>query len=138
MDCDAYCRAYFIDPQPEPRFQFSDAFHVALYFEEYDAAIRYYTQVLGPPAYVEGAGTRGWRIGAGWLTLFKGGSGGPQNVEVIFTMATPAEAERLQGAFIAAGGVGEAPSAELMYEPIRFCAVRDPFGTDIVIISPLE
>ena len=138
MDYDAYRRAFFADPQPEPRFQFSDAFNVALYFEKYDAVVDYYTRVLGPPAYIEGEGTRGWRVGAGWLTLFHGGSGGPQNIEVIFWMATPTEAERLQGAFIAAGGEGFDPSDELMYEPVRFCAVRDPFGTDILIISPLQ
>jgi hypothetical protein len=25
-----------------------------------------------------------------------------------------------------------------MYEPIRFCPVADPFGTNILIISPLS
>jgi hypothetical protein len=24
----------------------------------------------------------------------------------------------------------------LMYEPVRYCPVRDPFGTDLLIISP--
>ena len=138
MDYDAYRRAFFADPQPEPRFLFSDAFNVALYFEEYGAAVDYYTRVLGPPAYTEGKGTRGWQIGIGWLTLFQGGSGGPQNIEVIFRLSTSAEAERLQSAFIAAGGEGLDPSDELMYEPVRYCPVRDPFGTDILIISPLQ
>jgi hypothetical protein len=52
-------------------------------------------------------------------------------------MKTPAEAERLQAAFIKAGGSGEPPSDELMYEPIRFCAVQDPFGTSILVVSDL-
>ncbi|MCB8953671.1 MAG: hypothetical protein H6650_16825 [Ardenticatenales bacterium] len=46
--------------------------------------------------------------------------------------------EPLQTAFFAAGGAGIAPSDQLMYEPIRACPVTDPFGTNILIISPLE
>ena len=137
MDYEAYRKATFTDPEPEPRQRFSGSFGVTLYFEAYEAAIGYYQQVLGPPAYVEGAGTRGWRIGSGWLTLLQGQTGGPQNVEVAFWMESVEEAETLQRAFIAAGGEGPAPSDQLMYVPIRSCPVRDPFGTDILIVSPL-
>jgi hypothetical protein len=52
-------------------------------------------------------------------------------------MQTPAEAERLQAAFIKAGASGKAPSDQMMYEPIRFCPVQDPFGTSILIVSAL-
>ena len=52
-------------------------------------------------------------------------------------MKTPKEAERLQAAFIEAGGTGPGPSDQLIYEPIRSCPVRDPFGTDILIAAPL-
>jgi hypothetical protein len=45
-------------------------------------------------------------------------------------------ADRLQAAFIAAGGAGPEPTDTLMYEPVRYCPVRDPFGTDLLIISP--
>lgn len=138
MDYQTYRAAYFVDPEPEPRFAFSGSFGVTLYFAAYAAAVAYYTQVLGPPAYVEGSGTRGWRIGSGWLTLLRGNSGGPQNVEVAFWMRTPAEAEALQRAFIAAGGKGSAPSDQLMYAPIRACPVQDPFGTDLLIVGPLQ
>jgi len=138
MDYEAYRKAYFADPMPESRYRFSGSFGVTLYFEAFDAAVGYYRQVLGPPAYVEGEGTRGWAIGAGWLTLLQGKSGGPRNVEVTFRLETPAEAERLQRAFIEAGGAGPAPSDQLMYEPIRACPVRDPFGTEMMIISPLD
>jgi hypothetical protein len=71
------------------------------------------------------------------LTLLKGKKGNPKNVELNIIMQTPQEADRLQAAFIEAGGVGEPPSDQLMYEPIRFCPVVDPFGTNILIISPL-
>jgi hypothetical protein len=137
MDYDRYRRAHFVDPRPEPRYEFTGSFGVALYFEGFDRAIRYYGRVLGPPAYVEGEGTRGWSVGGGWLTLLRGASGNPVNVEVTFQMETPQEAERLQRAFIDAGGEGSAPSDELMYEPIRSCPVRDPFGTQLLIISRL-
>ncbi len=63
--------------------------------------------------------------------------GGPQNVEVAFEVETIDEAEKLQRAFIAAGGRGQAPSDQLMYRPIRSCPVVDPFGTEIMILSPL-
>ncbi|HLF37033.1 MAG TPA: VOC family protein [Anaerolineales bacterium] len=137
MDFDSYRKTYFIDPAPDPRFSFADSFGVTIYFESFEAAIAYYEQVLGPPGYVEGEGTRGWRIGSGWLTLLRGKAGNPQNVEVAFEVETVDEAERLQRAFIAAGGRGQAPSDQLMYRPIRSCPVVDPFGTEIMILSPL-
>ena len=137
MDYEAYRKAYFAEPMPGPRYAFQDSFNVSLYFEEYDAVVSYYTKVLGPPAYVEGEFTRGWPIGSGWLTLLKGRTGSPRNVEVAFTLESAAEAERLQAAFIEAGGEGPAPSDQLMYEPIHSCPVRDPFGTELLIISPL-
>jgi hypothetical protein len=137
MDYDTYQQEYFVDPPPKPRFDFSGAFSATLFYEDYQAAVAYYERALGPPAYVEGKGTRGWRIGEGWLTLLWGKSGNPQNVEIIFVMPTPAEAEALQQALIEAGGQGSPPSDELMYEPIRFCAVTDPFGVGLLVISPL-
>jgi hypothetical protein len=137
MNYQEYRTAYFADPAPEPRYRFSGSFGVTLFFEEFDSAMGYYRQVLGPPAYVEGEGTRGWAIGSGWLTLLRGKSGNPRNVEVTLQVETSEEAEQLQRAFIEAGGEGPAPSDQLMYEPIRSCPVRDPFGTEILIISPL-
>lgn len=137
MDYDAYRKAYFAKPQPQPRYQFSGAFGVTLYFEDYDDAVSYYQEVLGPPAYQEGAGTRGWPIGNGWLTLLQGKHGSPTNVEVMFVTGSVQEAEALQSAFIAAGGRGTPPSDQLMYTPVRSCPVVDPFGTELLIVSPL-
>jgi len=135
MDYEAYKNAYITDPPPESRFLFSGLSGVALLIEDFDSAVDYYQRVLGPPAYVEGRGTRGWRIGSDWLTLLQAKSGAPQNMEVILTTETPEEAERLQHAFIEAGGKGPPPSDQLMYEPVRYCPVRDPFGIDILVIS---
>jgi hypothetical protein len=137
MDYHSYRDAYFVKPAPEARFAYSGAFGVTLFYEAFEAATAFYEQVLGPPTYVEDDDTRGWRIGEGWLTLIKGEDGTSRHVEVQVMVATSEEAERLQLAFIEAGGKGPAPSDQLMYEPIRSCPVRDPFGVDWLVFSPL-
>ena len=137
MDYEEYRKSFFVKPQPKQRFTFMDSFGVTLYFADYDAAVNYYEQVLGSPNYVEGEGTKGWSIGNGWLTLLRGKEGNPRNVEITFEVETPSEAEKLQREFIEAGGAGEEASDQLMYRRIRFCPVVDPFGTNILIISPL-
>jgi len=138
MDYESYRRNYFVDPQPEPRFEYLGLHGVTLFFSDFEAAVEYYTRVLGAPAYVEGPGTRGWRFGNTWLTLLKWEKSSPRNVEINIVMKTSQEAERLQTAFIEAGGNGEPPSDQLMYEPVRFCPVVDPFGTNILIFSRLS
>lgn len=137
MDLEAYRRAFFVDPPPEPRFAFTGAFGATLYFEDFGAAVSFYAAALGPPAYVEGDGTRGWPVGAGWLTLLRGADGNPRNVEVTFEVATVEAAERLQAAFVAAGGRGAPPHDVWMYRPARACPVADPFGTELMIVAPL-
>ena len=135
MDYQTYKKSYFVEPPPPPKYEFVGLHGVALYFKEYEAAVDYYSQVLGPPAYVEGKFTKGWQIGNIWLTLFPSQAGNPENAEIHFLLKTPQEAEKLQRAFIDAGGTGEAPSQQLMYEPLWYCPVRDPFGTSILILS---
>jgi len=135
MEYEEYKKAYFVDPQPEPLFDFTQAGGPTLWFADYDAAIEFYTEVLGPPNYVEGDATNGWQIGSSLLTLFAGGDGHPTNVEIGLLMASPEEAEHLHRAFIQAGGTGADPTDELMYAPIRYCPVTDPFGTDFMIFA---
>ena len=135
MNYAEYRQAYFVEPTPVARFAFTGIHGATLFFEAYADAVAFYTEVLGPPAYVEGDHTRGWQLGNTWLTLLKGTSGAPQNVEVPIVMPTVAEAERLQATFLAAGATGQAPSDQLMYAPVRSCPVTDPFGTDILIYS---
>jgi len=138
MDYAAYRKAYFTDPAPEPRFAISGVFDIALHFELYDEALAFYNRVLGPPAYVEGDSTHGWRVGGSWLTLFPARQGNPINAEITLLMESPAEAERMQEAFIEAGGTGEELFNDMMYEPLRFCPVVDPFGTKFLIVARLE
>jgi hypothetical protein len=137
MDYDQYQERFFVDPSPRPRYEFVGTFGVTLYYEDFEEAVEFFTQVLGPPAYVEGIGTRGWKIGDGWLTLLKGTRGNPLNVEVSLVMGSIRGAERLHKAIIDAGGSGEEPSDQLMYEPIRYCAAFDPWGVGLLVISPL-
>ena len=137
MDFDAYHKAYFRYPPPEPRFRFNGSFGATLYFQDLEAAVAFYERVLGPPSYVEGDGTRGWPIRDGWLTFLQGRQGNPRNVEITLELDTVEEAEALQREFIAAGAIGPAPSDQLMYRPVRSCPVVDPFGLEVMIISPL-
>ena len=136
MDYETYRKKYFTEPVPEPRFKFVGLYGTTLYFQDYEVAVDYYQQVLGSPAYVEGESTKGWRIGDTWLTLLRGVGGSPLNVEVMIITGTPQEADRLQRAFIEAGGQGPEPVDTLMYEPIRMCPVTDPFGTNLLIYCP--
>jgi hypothetical protein len=133
-----YQKAFFTDPEPTQRFDFNWSFGVTLFFETFTKAVAYYTEVLGSPGYVEGAWTRGWRIGNGWLTILKGKSGNPANVEITLEVETVEQAEKLQSAFINAGGKGTPPSNQMMYVPIRACPVTDPFGTELLIICKLD
>ncbi len=137
MNYQEYQKAYFVNPQPEPRFHFAGTFGLTLYYQDFDAAVAFYEQVLGVAGYQEGADTRGWRIGQGWLTLLRGKQGNPQNVEITFELDTPAAAEAMQQAFIQAGAQGIAPSDQLMYTPVRICPVTDPFGVDVMIFAQL-
>jgi len=138
VDYETYRKAYFTDPTPESRFDFSGMGGATLYFVDFVEAVAYYTAVLGEPAYAEGDDTRGWRMGSSWLTLLRGGDGAPRNTEVGVVMKSAGEAERLQATFVEAGGTGTDPSDQLMYDPIRSCPVTDPFGTDILIFAPVQ
>ncbi|MCB2223510.1 MAG: hypothetical protein KQH83_04970 [Actinobacteria bacterium] len=137
MDYDEYRARFYADPAPEPRFGFAGAGGPVLFVAPYAEAVAFYTRVLGPPGYVEGDTTRGWRIGSAWLTLFPAREGAPSNTEIGIVMETPGEADRLHAAFLAAGATGEAPTDQLMYEPIRSCPLIDPFGTRLLVYAPL-
>jgi hypothetical protein len=136
MDYETYRKKYFTDPMPQPCFGFAGLHGLTLFFVDYAPALDFYTRVLGPASYVEGEYTHGWQIGDTWLTLLKGQAGNPQNVEIMLVMQTRSDVERLQAAFIAAGGVGDAPADQLMYTPVYSCSVQDPFGTNILIYCP--
>ena len=134
MDYEAYGKSFFTNPALLPRFEFADLFGITLYFEEYDEAVSYYSRVLGPPAYVEGDYTRGWRLGDIWLTLLRAAGGNPRNAEIQLMMANDDEASRLQAAFSEAGGDIDEPVEVLMYEAVKIYPISEPFGTAILLV----
>ena len=137
MDYETYRERHFVDPPPEPRFRTEGLAGCALYLRDYDAAVDFYSTVLGPPAYVEGEYTRGWRLGSAWLSLFPG-EAPPAAVEVHVRLVDPNDVDRMHAALVAAGATGPAPSDEFMYDPIRFGQVTDPFGVTFVLVADLE
>ncbi len=134
MDYEAYRKAFFTDPAPVSKHSFADVFGIALFFEEYEEAIAYYSSVLGQPGYVEGENTRGWKLGDIWLTLLRAAGGNPRNAEIQLMMADEEEASRLQEAFSEAGGDIEEPVEVLMYEAVKIYPISDPFGTAILLV----
>jgi hypothetical protein len=137
MDYETYRRRNFVDPPPTARFRVDGLAGVALYLPHYEDAVRFYAAVLGPPAYVEGESTHGWRLGDAWLTLFPGDRE-PAATEIHLRLADSVEVDRLHAAFLAAGATGPPPSNEYMFDPIRFGQVTDPFGTVIVLVADLD
>ncbi|MEN8242022.1 MAG: VOC family protein [Chloroflexota bacterium] len=137
MDYETYRKNFFTDPLPEQRFAFAGLFGATLYYQDYPAALAFYTEVLGPPAYIEGEHTHSWTVGSTWLTLFPSKGGDPTNLEVGFYVETPEEVDRLTNAFITAGAKGEPPIDTMMHVPVRMSVLTDPFGVNIAVIARL-
>ena len=138
MDYEAYRRDYFVEPEPPAKYGYGEPFGFALFFEAYEKAVAFYGAVFGPPAYVEGEFTRGWRLGGTWLTLLKSAKGDPSNAEIELTMTSEEDAARLQQAFFEAGGSIEEPAEVLMYEPVKIFPASDPFGTDYLFVVRVD
>ena len=135
MDFEEYKKKYFIYPQPTQKFNFAGILGTALFYQDYQAALEFYTKVLGPPAYIEGKNTHSWILGETWLTLFPSKEGNPTNIEVPFWVKNGEEVDILYQAFISAGAVGDPPINTLMGEPVRMCVLTDPFGVSISVVS---
>lgn len=138
MDFQPYKKKYYVEPTPKQQFEFDGLQGAVLFIEDYSAAVDFYQQVLGPPAYVEGENTKGWQLGDTWLTLFPAKHGNPTNMELNIVMKTAKEADRLQQAFVDAGAQGSEAHDTIMYVPIHACPVTDPFGVSILIYSRIE
>ena len=137
MDYESYRKKYFVQPAPKPKYAFAGILGATLYYQDYAAALAFFEQVFGPPAYVEGEHTHGWQIGEGWLTVFPSRQGNPTNVEIPIYVQTPAEVDRLYAGFLAAGATGTAPEDVLMYQPVRSCILTDLFGVEFMIVCVL-
>ncbi|RMH70255.1 MAG: VOC family protein [Gemmatimonadetes bacterium] len=130
-------------PTQSPHFHIVGVNYISIYVKDYEAALAFYSHVLGKPAFQEKT-TRGWSLGNTWLTLFpaKAGTnptGNPQNMEFAIQVATPDEVDRLHQAFLDAGATDTwTPEDTWMYENMRFGAIDDPFGVRIDIYCPLK
>lgn len=138
MDYESYRRKYFRDPQPKQRFAIEGLHGVALYYEDYAAAIEFFNQVFGPPNYSEGENTRGWQLGGNWLTVFPSSAGYPQNNEAHILLRNATEVNSLRQAFLDAGAQGDPPEQALMYEPLTMAIVTDPFGGTWLLLCRRE
>jgi uncharacterized glyoxalase superfamily protein PhnB len=105
-----------------------------LYFQDYTGALVFYSEVFGPPAYIEGEHTHAWILGDTWLTLFPAKEGGPQNVEVLLYLDTSDELDRLYAALVSAGAEGSPPEDTLMFVPVRIAVLKDPFGGMLTLV----
>jgi len=132
------------DVEKKDRFKIVDLNYVSLYYDDFQTAIDFYTQVFGAPENMdEGGEIISWRMGATWLTLFPAKEAAhpgknPRNAEFAIQVAEPDEVDALYQAFIEAGAKkGWEPFDTDMYESMRFSYVDDPFGVRIDIICPL-
>ncbi|MEJ2759557.1 MAG: hypothetical protein P8046_13835 [Anaerolineales bacterium] len=134
MDFEEYRARYFTDPSPKPKYPFIGVCGATLFYQEYPAALAFFRQVFGEPAYVEGDFTHGWRIGESWLTVFPAKEGSPANLEVPVYLQTAEAVDALYAAFIAAGAMGDPPQNTLMYVPVYMTVVTDPFGVLFTLV----
>lgn len=132
-------------PPDHRPFRIVDLNYVSLYVQDLPAAIAFYSQVFGPPEVVdERKAVHGWRMGATWLTLFPGsagtGQGGnPANAEFAIRVSSVHEVDVLHRALVEAGAREYmAPEDTVMYEPMRFACVDDPFGVRIDVYCPID
>lgn len=138
MDYETYRKKYYVEPQPEPRYDILGIQGATLFYEDYAAALSFYEGVFGPPNYKQGEFTHGWRLGNSWLTIFPSKDGSPRNIEVPFYCPTRKGVDALYEAMLAAGAKGEEPSEGLMYKPVYMSVVTDPFGVDLTLVCELE
>ena len=115
--------------------------YITIYPLDLRDAISYYTQVFGPPDRDDPLDdVWGWRLGTTWLTLAPNADGTapgarPANVEFAIEVTSPAEVDRLFDALVTAGAsVGREPTDTVMYRPMRYAYVEDPFGVRIDVL----
>ncbi|HET8985405.1 MAG TPA: VOC family protein [Trueperaceae bacterium] len=115
--------------------------YVTIYPLDLPAAVAYYSSVFGPPDRDDpDDAVWGWRLGSTWLTLAFNAEGTvpgtrPANVEFAIEVTSVSEVDRLFDALVAAGGVaGRKPTDTVMYRPMRYAYVEDPFGVRIDVL----
>jgi catechol 2,3-dioxygenase-like lactoylglutathione lyase family enzyme len=137
MDFEEYKRKFFVSPAPDQQFQIVGLKGAAIYVSDYAKALDFYTKLFGSPQYSEGDSTRGWKIGASWLSLFPSEKDDPRNVEITLALETKSEVDRLYKAFISLGAKGEPPEETLMYSPVYLAFVVDPIGLAWILVNEI-
>lgn len=130
-------------PEANDSYRIVDLNYVSLYFKDLDRALAFYSTVFGEPEVVEQDPIiYGYRMGSTWLTLFPSAGGtskesNPRNAEFAIQVTAPQEVDALYNALIAAGAVECMPVRDtVMYEPMRYGCVDDPFGVRIDVYCP--
>lgn len=123
----------------------SGAAFPSFYVDDFDAAVAFWTAVVGPPQYSEpeGAGHLvGFRLGDTWLTLFPAAAGphpgsGPRNCEFALRAKAPDDVDAVFAALVAAGAKPVMrPQDTRMYEPMRFACADTPHGIRVDVFCP--
>ena len=131
------------NPQDKRPYRVINLNYVSLYLNTLSEAVTFYSRVFGPPESVDQKqDIFGWRMGSTWLTLLPSKAGlepdsNPRSTEFAVQVSAVVEVDHLYQALIAAGAKACMPPADtVMYEPMRFCCVDDPFGVRIDVYCP--
>ena len=137
MNFAEYKKKFYADPQPESRFAFRGIQGASIHYQDYSAALDFLRRVYGPPSYIEGEFTHGWKLGDTWLSIFPSEDGNATNMEVPVYLESARDVDKLYQAFLEAGAEGEPPENTLMYEPVRIAFVKDPFGVAWMLVCEI-
>jgi hypothetical protein len=135
LDVAEYKKKFFTNPHPERRFAFRGIQGASIHYRDHSAALEFLQRVFGPPAYIEGEFTHGWKLGETWLSVFPSEVGNASNMEIPVYMESADDVDKLYQAFIEAGAAGEPPENTLMYESVRIAFVQDPFGVAWMLVA---
>ncbi len=121
-----------------------DLNYFTIYVKDFGAAVAFYSTVFGKPEYSEDDGRiLGWPMGQTYLTLMTSDQGperdkNPRNAEFAIQVAQPEEVDRLHQTLVEAGATDFWDARDtVMYVPMRYAVVDDPFGVRIDIYCPL-
>jgi len=126
------------------QFTIIDLNYFTIYVKDFEAAVAFYSSVFGKPEYSEDKGRiLGWPMGATYLTIMTADQGidkdrNPCNSEFAIQVARPEEVDLLHRALVEAGATDFWDARDtVMYQPMRYAVVDDPFGVRIDIYCPL-
>jgi predicted enzyme related to lactoylglutathione lyase len=120
-----------------------DLNYITLYYEDFEEAVQFYSQLFGPPEVGQQSHANGWRMGATWLTLFRAKAGptpgaNPCGTEFAVQVADPQDVDDLYRRMMELGAAEVMPPQNTeMYEPMRFACVDEPLGVRIDIYCRL-